>query len=62
MSSTEGTVAFYKDLRKSLAKPFSWVLELGPCPELLQPGEGGHTPPIVLLVGSGGKGSGAVSI
>lgn len=41
MSSTERTVVFYKDLRNTLAKPFSWMLELGLCPELLQPGEGG---------------------
>lgn len=58
MSSTEKTVVFYRDLRNTLAKPFSWVLELGLCPELLQPGEGGHALPIVLLAGSGVKGVG----
>jgi len=56
------TVVFSKDLRNSLAKLFSWMLELGPCPELLQTGEGGHAPPVVLLVSSGVKGNGAVSI
>lgn len=62
MSSTKRTVVYYKDLRNSLAKLFSWMLELGPSPELLHRGEGAHAPPVVLLVISGVKGSGAVSV
>lgn len=34
----------------------------GPCPKLLQPGERGHAPPVVLLVGSGVQGNGAASV